>query len=232
MGTGAAIPPEALARRVLRIGFGALWICDGLLQLQSAMPLGIPGGVLQPAAASSRGWIQAVVNFGVVIWEKHPVQAAAATVWIQLGIGAMLLVASRGRWSRLGGSCRRRLGARRLGVRRGIRRDIRTRVLSWLFGAPGSALLYVVAGALVALPERAWHDDRLGRRLVFGTGSFFFSWLCYRPGRGGVSGRGTSRPVQGRSRRWSPRWRRHPSRTPFRRPSRRSRASTSPTVGP
>ena len=33
---------EPVARRVLRIGFGLLWIVDGLLQLQSAMPLGLP----------------------------------------------------------------------------------------------------------------------------------------------------------------------------------------------
>ena len=43
--------PEPLARRVLRIGFGCLWIFDGLLQLQSSMPLGLPSGVLQPGGA-------------------------------------------------------------------------------------------------------------------------------------------------------------------------------------
>src|SRR5580700_426925 len=32
--------PEPAGRRILRIGFGALWIFDGLLQVQSSMPLG------------------------------------------------------------------------------------------------------------------------------------------------------------------------------------------------
>src|ERR1019366_8311512 len=32
--------PEPTARRVLRITFGILWLVDGLLQAQSAMPLG------------------------------------------------------------------------------------------------------------------------------------------------------------------------------------------------
>jgi cytochrome oxidase Cu insertion factor (SCO1/SenC/PrrC family) len=190
-------PPEAVARRVLRVGFGALWICDALLQLQSAMPLGMPGGVLQPAAASSRGWTQAVVNFGVMIWERHPVQAAAAAVWIQLGIGFMLLVASRGRWSRIAGlaSVAWGLVVWVFGEAFG---GIFAPGVSWLFGAPGSALLYVVAGALVALPERSWRDDRLGRRIVFGTGSFFclMALLQAWPGRGfwqghRVSGSGT-----------------------------------------
>ena len=34
----ASRPAEAPARRVLRIGFGVLWIFDGLLQAQPAMP--------------------------------------------------------------------------------------------------------------------------------------------------------------------------------------------------
>ena len=52
-----ALGVEPVARRVIRIGFGLMWICDGLLQLQSAMPLGTDSGVLQPAEASSRGWV-------------------------------------------------------------------------------------------------------------------------------------------------------------------------------
>ena len=34
--------------------------------------------------------------------------------------------------------------------------------LTWLFGAPGAVLIYAVAGALIALPERAWRTRRLG----------------------------------------------------------------------
>ena len=96
--------PEPAARRVLRIGFGALWILDGLLQLQSAMPLGLPSNVIQPSAAASPQWVQHVVNSGVSIWSNHPVQAASSAVWIQLGLGLWLIVAPRGRWSRLGGA--------------------------------------------------------------------------------------------------------------------------------
>ena len=92
--------PEATARRVLRIGFGCLWILDGLLQLQLAMPLGLPSGVIQPAASTSPGWVQHLVNSGLSIWTDHPIQASSATVWIQVGLGLWLLVAPRGRWSR------------------------------------------------------------------------------------------------------------------------------------
>src|ERR1700678_672936 len=53
---------EAAARRVLRIGFGVLWVADGLLQLQSAMPLGMPTQVLQPSSSGARPWVQDLVN--------------------------------------------------------------------------------------------------------------------------------------------------------------------------
>src|SRR6516165_5657253 len=84
---------EPLARRVVRIGFGGLWILDGMLQ--SSMPLGLPSGVIQPAASTSPHWVLHIVNSGVTIWSDHPVQAAAAAVWIQLGLGIWLLVAPR-----------------------------------------------------------------------------------------------------------------------------------------
>ena len=57
-GPGPRAEPEPVARRVLRLGFGALWIIDGLLQLQPQMPVNLPSEVLQPAAATSPGWVQ------------------------------------------------------------------------------------------------------------------------------------------------------------------------------
>jgi hypothetical protein len=64
----AATRPAARAaagepgRRVIRIGFGVLWILDGLLQAQSAMPLGLPGNVTEPAASGSPGWVRPPVG--------------------------------------------------------------------------------------------------------------------------------------------------------------------------
>jgi cytochrome oxidase Cu insertion factor (SCO1/SenC/PrrC family) len=183
--TIGSAPGEPPARRILRTGFGILWLFDGLLQLQSAMPLGMPGNVIQPAGSTSRGWVQGTVNFGISIWERHPVQAAAATVWIQLGIGALLLVASRGRWSRFAAFASIGWGliVWIFGEAFG---GIFAPGLSWLFGAPGSVLLYVVAGILIAIPESAWSDYRLGRKLLVGSGCFFLLMASLQawPGRG------------------------------------------------
>jgi cytochrome oxidase Cu insertion factor (SCO1/SenC/PrrC family) len=65
--------------------------------------------------------------------------------------------------------------------------------LSWLTGAPGAVLLYCVAGALIALPSRAWLTPRAGRLLLAGTGLFFIGMAVLQawPGRGywqGTSG--------------------------------------------
>ena len=97
----AAAPQEAAARRLLRIGFGLVWILDGILQAQPAMAAGMPSQVMQPAAVGSPGWVQHLVNWAGTGWNYHPVQAGAAAVWIQIGIGAWLVAAPHGRPSRL-----------------------------------------------------------------------------------------------------------------------------------
>src|SRR5947208_3485260 len=55
------------------------------------------------AAGESPHWVQALVNWAGTSWSYHPVQAGAAAVWVQVGIGLWLLVAPRGIMSRLAG---------------------------------------------------------------------------------------------------------------------------------
>jgi hypothetical protein len=182
---GAPIPAEPAGRRVLRIGFGLLWLFDGVLQAQPKMPAGLPSQVIEPAAASSPHWVQHLVNWGVTAWSHHPVQAAAATVWIQAGIGIWMLIAARGTWSRLGG-----LAGLGWGLAVWVFGEsfggIFAPGLSWLTGAPGAAGCYVAAGALVALPVRAWQTPRLGRTILAGLGVLLAGMAVLQawPGRG------------------------------------------------
>ena len=177
--------PEPAARRLLRMIFGTMWIFDGLLQVQGGMPLGLAGNVLTPAGSSSPGWVQHLVNVGTTIWSDHPVTAAASTVWIQVGIGIFLLVAPRGYWSRAAGvvSIGWGLVVWSFGEAFG---GIFGHGSSWLFGSPGAVLFYVVAGALVALPDTAWESPKLGKSLLRGMGAFFIVMgiLQAWPGRG------------------------------------------------
>jgi cytochrome oxidase Cu insertion factor (SCO1/SenC/PrrC family) len=186
MPSSTAYPyPEPAARRLLRISFGLIWLFDGLLQAQASMPLGLPQGVLNPSASSSPGWVQHIVNVGTTIWENHPIPAATSAVWIQVGIGAALLLAPRGRWSQ---------AAAILSVGWGMVvwvfgeafGGIFGHGLTWAFGAPGAVLFYVLAGILVALPERMWETPRLGRIVTSVMGAFFVGMAVLQawPGRG------------------------------------------------
>ncbi len=178
-------PTEARGRWLLRVGFGAIWILDGILQAQPKMAGGLASQVIEPTAAASPGWVQHVVNWGGTSWSFHPIQAGAASVWIQVGIGAWLIVAARGPWSRLAGlaSVGWGLVVWVFGESFG---GIFAPGLSWLTGAPGAVLIYVVAGALIALPEDAWRSPRLGRLLLGGIGVFFLGMAVLQawPGRG------------------------------------------------
>jgi cytochrome oxidase Cu insertion factor (SCO1/SenC/PrrC family) len=175
---------EPRARTVLRIGFGVLWLLDGLLQAQPQMAGGMPS-VLQPTADGSPGWVADMVNWGANLWSYHPIAAAASAVWIQVGIGLWLIFAVRGwslrlaalssvAWGLIVWSFGEAFGA------------ILAPGLTVLFGAPGGVLLYVVAGALLLLAPRVWERPQLGRVILAGAGVFFLGMALLQawPGRG------------------------------------------------
>ncbi|HEY3906241.1 MAG TPA: SCO family protein [Streptosporangiaceae bacterium] len=176
---------EPLARQVLRIGFGLIWVFDGILQAQPRMALGLPSQVIEPTAATSPHWVQMVVNWAGTNWSYHPLQAAAAAVWIQVGIGVWLLASPRGRLSRLAGlaSVGWSLVVWIFGESFG---GIFAPGQTWLFGAPGAALFYAIASGLIALPDRAWTTRKLGRALLSGAGVFLLGMALLQawPGRG------------------------------------------------
>jgi cytochrome oxidase Cu insertion factor (SCO1/SenC/PrrC family) len=188
-GAVAAGNPEPRGRWLLRTGFGVLWIFDGLLQAQPKMAGGLATQVIEPVAASSPAWVQHLVNWGGTIWSYHPVEAGAASVWIQIGIGAWLIAAGGGAWSRLPGAASVAWGliVWVFGESFG---GIFAPGLSWLTGAPGGVLCYVAAGALIALPQDAWRSPRSGRWLLAGLGVFFAGMAVLQawPGRGSWQG--------------------------------------------
>jgi cytochrome oxidase Cu insertion factor (SCO1/SenC/PrrC family) len=176
---------EPKARRMLRVGFGVLWIIDGILQAQPQMAGGLPSAVIAPSASASPGWVQDVVNFGGTIWSFHPITAAASAVWIQAGLGLWLIAAESGWPSRLAGLAGAMWGMI-VWVFGEAFGGIFAPGLSWLTGAPGAVFLYVIAGALVALPSRAWAEPRAGRILLCCTGLFWIGMAALQawPGRG------------------------------------------------
>jgi cytochrome oxidase Cu insertion factor (SCO1/SenC/PrrC family) len=176
---------EPAARRFVRITFGILWIFDGVLQGQSSMPLGLVPQVIQPADATSPGWVHRVVDVATTFWSYHPVAAAASAVWIQVGIGLFLLVGGRAEWSRLAGVAGAAWGLIIWAFGEAFG-QLFGPGLTWVFGAPGAALFYVVAGVAVALPMRVWASPAPGRWALRALGLFFAGMAVLQawPGRG------------------------------------------------
>ena len=183
--TGVADPGhgEPSARRLLRIGFGALWLFDGVLQVQPGIPSGLPTRVIIPAAATSPHWVRTLAGWAASAWTHHPVQASTSVVWIQLGIGIWLLTTPHGAWSRLAGlvsACWSAL----IWVFGEAFGGLFTPGAALLTGAPGAALFYCAAGLLLALPDRSWRQLALGRRLLTGLGVFFGAMAVLQAWRG------------------------------------------------
>ena len=174
---------EPRGRQLIRIGFGVLWILDGLLQAQPAMPLGLASNVTEPSADGHRAGFAAWWTSPPGVWTYHPVNAAARG---GLDPDRDRYLAGHGRprsWSRLGGLA-----------------SVGWGLVVWIFGEafggifapglelavrrPGAALLYAVAGALIALPDRAWAGPRLGRAVLGGTG-LFLAGMALHPGVAG-----------------------------------------------
>ncbi|HUC56081.1 MAG TPA: hypothetical protein VMA95_01670, partial [Streptosporangiaceae bacterium] len=187
--------PEPTGREVLRTGFGIIWLFDGILQAQPKMAVGLPSQVIAPTAASSPHWVQDVVNWAGTNWSFHPIQAGAAAVWIQVGIGIWLLAARSGWLSRAAGlaSIGWGLVVWVFGESFG---SIFAPGLSWLTGAPGAVLIYVVAGALIALPFSAWRSRKIGQLTVAGLGVFLIGMAVLQawPGRGFWQGGSAAKP--------------------------------------
>ena len=177
---------EPRARLLLRAGFGLLWLFDGLLQAQPQMPGGLADQVIQPSAASLHpGWVQAPGERGREPLGLPPDPGRHGGGVVQAGIGLWMIVAVRGRSARLAGLAGAAWGLA-VWVFGEAFGGIFAPGLTVLFGAPGAALLYVVAGALLALPERAWDGPRLGRLLLGAAGAFLLGMALLQawPGRG------------------------------------------------
>jgi hypothetical protein len=186
---------EPAGRQVLRIGFGLLWLADAVLLAQPGMAAGLPSQVIGPSAVTSPSWVQHVAGWAGNTWSYQPVEVSSAALWIEAGIGLWLLAAPRGTSSRLAG-----LASLTWGLVVWVFGEsfggIFAPGLSWLSGAPGAALLYAVAGALLALPARNWRTPRLGRALLGGLGAFLIGMAILQawPGRGFWQGTSAGQP--------------------------------------
>ncbi len=169
--SGAA-EAEPRGRQVLRISLGVLWIIDGLLQAQPAMPSSFIRVMVAPGLADAPGWLYNIVNPFARLWTQHPVAADAVTVWIQVGLGVAILVARTGLIARvvLWVSIVWALFVWVIGEFVG---GMAHSGASLLNGAPGAALLYVLAAVLLLAPVQLWVSGKAARWLRISVGAMF-----------------------------------------------------------
>ena len=183
--SGFDLPQEPAVRRLLRLGFGVIWVIDGLLQLQPQMPIGLPDNVVTPTAASAPAWVSSLVTFGTDAWLRHPVLAASATVWLQLGLGLWLLVANRG-WASRAAGWASAVWALNVWIFGNALGTLFMAPISWTTGAPGAVFFYVLAGVAIGLPPMMLKRQSFSLWVsrVLGLGLAYFAILQAWPGRG------------------------------------------------
>jgi cytochrome oxidase Cu insertion factor (SCO1/SenC/PrrC family) len=162
--------PPIPARLFLRRAIGIIWILDGLLQAQPAMPGGFVQNVISPTALGQPGWLANLLHWESYFWQAHPLDLAVATVLIQVGIGVMILAGGDsnlgkfGLWLSIGWGLFVWVGGEAMG---GMLISGATEMM----GAPGAVLVYAAAAGLLLVPRRLWTGGRVGPQLRLGVGA-------------------------------------------------------------
>jgi len=158
-------------RALITKGLGVFWILDGLLQLQPAMfGPAIITDVFAPNLDGQPAFIQAVIHGGLQLFQSNIVIANVLATVIQLAIGVLLLFPATGKAARTGLWLSIAWGLIVWIFGEGIG-NLLTGSASFYTGAPGAVLIYVLAAALLLLPNMP--ADRLPRAagllLLFGA---------------------------------------------------------------
>jgi cytochrome oxidase Cu insertion factor (SCO1/SenC/PrrC family) len=157
---------EPRSRTILRIGFGIIWVFDGILQFQPAMPLGLASSVVRPTVSGAPSWLHPLMLHAINLWNTHPIDLATGTAWIQVGIGLALITSNA-----TVGRCAALVAAGWAGLIWLIGNGAGGAFASGasvLFGWPGATLFYFVAAVWIVLPPGyfAEHFSRWTLRLV------------------------------------------------------------------
>ena len=149
------------ARNVLIFGLGSLWLLDGFLQAQPLMVTQFTSKVLAPLLIGQPAIVATVVRLGMRLWRLHPLVWNLVATWMQIGMGAVILLGGETRWRRIGLWTSVGWGLLVWGPGEGFGSIFSGG--SWLLGSPGSALFYVLAAGVLLLPPAWWRSPRFLR---------------------------------------------------------------------
>jgi cytochrome oxidase Cu insertion factor (SCO1/SenC/PrrC family) len=147
---------EPRSRTILRIGFGIIWVFDGILQFQPSMPLGLGNDVVRPAVSGAPSFLHPLMLHAIALWNAHPITLATGTAWIQFGIG-LALICSNATIGRYAAVVAAGWAALVWVVGEGAGGAFASGA-SILFGWPGATLFYCAAAVWIALPPGYFAD--------------------------------------------------------------------------
>ena len=161
--------PKIWGKEWLWRALGALWVLDGLLQLQPAMPnSAFLEMVVAPALQGQPGWVVRVMGWGIQAWSNAPITADVVAVFLQLGMGLALLGGRHRTWGRraLWTSLVWDVFVWVWGEGMG---GILTGQASLIVGDPGSVLFYMMSAGLLLLPDAVWLAGSVRRWVRWGA---------------------------------------------------------------
>ncbi|HWE60107.1 MAG TPA: hypothetical protein VHB98_00195 [Chloroflexota bacterium] len=83
---------DLISRRCLQRILGAIWLLDGLLQLQPSMfTSNLTNGIMQPATQGQPSFVGATLQAGILFTGRYLVPVNAAIALVQLALGIFLL---------------------------------------------------------------------------------------------------------------------------------------------
>ena len=185
--------PAIPARLFLRRALGILWIVDGLLQAQPAMPGGFAKNIVAASAQGQPHLLANLLNWEVYFWQAHPLDLAVGTVFIQVGLGVGILaggdtfLGKAALWASIAWGLFVWVGGEALG-------GLLVSGTTELMGAPGAVLIYVAAAGLLLAPLRIWAGGRATRGIQIGVGAVLLlgALLQAIPAEGFWTGKGLS----------------------------------------
>lgn len=174
------------SRVALWWGLGIMWLIDGILQAQPAMPNnGFVQDVLAPAVSGQPHWYVQILGWNIQFWSNHSIGADVFATLIQMGIGLFLFIGIDHFIGRVALWLSIIWGVGIWFVGEGMG-GLLTGSSTWLTGTPGSVLFYVGGAVLLLLPETWWRNGRMqniARRSV-GVFWLFAAMLQAFPGSG------------------------------------------------
>lgn len=145
---------ESPVRNFIAKALGILWLLDGLLQFQPQMfGQTFVTNILTPLLSDQPGFMVAIVNWGIQLWDTNTVMTNTAAALLQCAIGVLILFPLSSRRFKLGLWISIVWGVVVwiCGEGAGL---LLTGGASFYTGAPGAIVMYILLAVLLLIPEK------------------------------------------------------------------------------